>query len=76
MVITHQPGVWTLLINGEDYLLTGGAARILLTSHENVRRLERKGELHAVRVGGLRMFKQSEVLALHATREARKKASA
>ncbi len=42
-------------------LLTHEVGRLLGLTPDSVRRLERRGRLHAVRVGGVRLFSREEV---------------
>jgi excisionase family DNA binding protein len=54
---------------GETLLTTGEAAKRLDLSPDSVRRLEREGALHAIKVGkGHRLFNQADVEKLRAKR--------
>jgi DNA-binding transcriptional MerR regulator len=55
-----------------DYLFTGGVAKVLECSSDNVRYLERTGQLSAERINGVRLFRRSDVERLQGERKARR----
>lgn len=48
----------------KDPITIGPTSRILECSSENTRNLERAGQLRCVRLGRIRLFERSEVVAL------------
>jgi DNA-binding transcriptional MerR regulator len=59
------------MVRDNESLLTGGAARVLGCSPDNVRHLEKTGRLVAERVNGVRIFRRSDVERLKSERKAR-----
>jgi DNA-binding transcriptional MerR regulator len=56
----------------KDFVLTRGAAALLECSPDNVRYLERTGQLTAVRVSGVRLFRRADVQRLRRERLTRR----
>jgi excisionase family DNA binding protein len=59
----------------DDLLFVGGVARLLEVSEKTVRQLVKRGELHAERVAGIRVFKAGEVQRYAKEREKDRKRS-
>lgn len=55
-----------------EFLLTSGAARLLECTPDGVRYLERTGQLRAVRVDGVRLFRRADVERLRGERQERR----